>query len=706
LKATEANSTQLLKQILLGGTLADKLAGHDLVLKEIEWETQPVSIALPEKPHRLGKLNPSELARKSEDPNARERHAFPKKLELKNESARGKLLHFFANHELLAIETMAYTLLKFPEAPLEFKMGVLKTIQDEQRHLGLYITRMQECGVGLGDFPLNFYFWKTLQSMQSPLDFVTRMSLTFEQANLDFALEYAKLFEEEIADEKTAQLLQKVHDDEVKHVAHGLKWFNEWRGGHSSANAEISEWEAYSRLLPFPINPRRAKGSWFFSAESRRAAGFSEHYIENLRIAGGSRGKIPSYFYFNPQCEVETQFSDLPVTLKNKIADLRPLLLWLAGAEDVVEMPGHSNLPLDWLKVVHAYHGDLAERIDSVAEAKKYAAFAELKPWGWGRSAWQKHAILSAQIKNQPGGDEKTVETEWFSKVWWKEKLQTPGKVFRDENSFADWATTVVTDGRDDISSGISANDAGGATFLLKSSVSTSGRGHLRFTRDQLRDEALMQKIKKRIREEKEIVIEPFLSKKIDFSTQLEILPDGKVKRFEPRFFQVDDQFQYQGAFVGSWSNHAELGRYWQAIEKNRVILLQKQDQVVQLLREKNYHGPVGIDSLVYENQNSELQVEPVIEVNVRYTMGRVAQEIERALRTSGKKNAQADGVWVFFNKNSLLEHTVRSFAEFEARLEADFTGKFIATTPSATAISTWTALLLGEESHRFLTGS
>ena len=51
---------------------------------------------------------------------------------LEQDRERGKLLHFFGNHELLATELMALVLLKFPDAPTAFRQGVLKTLQDEQ----------------------------------------------------------------------------------------------------------------------------------------------------------------------------------------------------------------------------------------------------------------------------------------------------------------------------------------------------------------------------------------------------------------------------------------------------------------------------------------------------------------------------------------------------------------------------------------------
>ena len=83
---------------------------------------------------------------------------------LENEYARGQLLHFLANHELLATELMALVLLKFPEAPRAFRQGILVTLQEEQEHTRMYMRRMKECGVELGSHPLK---WSVLASRRT-----------------------------------------------------------------------------------------------------------------------------------------------------------------------------------------------------------------------------------------------------------------------------------------------------------------------------------------------------------------------------------------------------------------------------------------------------------------------------------------------------------------------------------------------------------
>lgn len=156
-----------------------------------------------------------------------------------NEKDRGKLLHFLANHELLAAELMALALLRFPKAPSEYRKGLYEAMREEQIHTRLYLKRMKDCGVSLGEFPLNDFFWRITSRVDNELDFITRMNLTFEQANLDYSKYYAEQFRL-AGDKATAVVLEKIYQDEIGHVGHGLKWLRHWK------KPQQTDWQAYN----------------------------------------------------------------------------------------------------------------------------------------------------------------------------------------------------------------------------------------------------------------------------------------------------------------------------------------------------------------------------------------------------------------------------------------------------------------------------
>src|SRR6266581_9091867 len=247
------------ESILFGNTLEEKLS----VPGAITDDRPGIPRTAPEAPGR-----PTELRFKMRGQGKGE---FPGLHRLDDPRERGRLLHFFANHELLATELMALVLLRFPEAPAAFRRGVLRTLKDEQDHTRLYLQRMRECGLQFGDLPVSGYFWRTVSTMENPMDYVASLSLTFEQANLDFCRHFARGFQA-VGDEATAGLLDRIYRDEIGHVAYGLKWFRRWK------NPDQSDWEAFCRQLKFPLSPQRAKG-FSLNIEGRRAAGLDPAFI-------------------------------------------------------------------------------------------------------------------------------------------------------------------------------------------------------------------------------------------------------------------------------------------------------------------------------------------------------------------------------------------------------------------------------------------
>ena len=225
------------EQVLFATTLDDKLQSPAVVTDD----RPGCPLLTPEAPGR-----PAELRFK---PQGSGKVDFPSLHRLEREHERGRLLHFFANHELLATELMALALLRFPDAPAAFRRGVCQTLKDEQLHTRLYMQRMQQCGIQFGEIPVSGYFWRSVSPMESPLDYVAGLCLTFEQANLDFCRHFARGFQV-VGDGDTAGLLDRIYRDEIGHVAYGLKWFRRWK------NPDQTDWEAFCCQLKFPFRQR------------------------------------------------------------------------------------------------------------------------------------------------------------------------------------------------------------------------------------------------------------------------------------------------------------------------------------------------------------------------------------------------------------------------------------------------------------------
>jgi uncharacterized ferritin-like protein (DUF455 family) len=249
------------RHILTAGHLEDKLTPFSLQAPLGDWRP----FILPQDPGRHPKLSFSEKQLK-----------FPRRPSLAQSLPRAQALHSFANHELLAIEMMAAALLVYPHGDAEsvrVKRGLMAALRDEQKHLAMYVARLQSGGYDFGDFPLNAFFWRQMEKLATPSSFFALMALTFESANLDFALYYQEAFLA-VGDVDTAEVLRVVYQDELTHVALGAHWLDRWK-------QDRTLWDYYLSVLPAPLTPARARGIQY-RPETRLKAGLPQDWVRSL----------------------------------------------------------------------------------------------------------------------------------------------------------------------------------------------------------------------------------------------------------------------------------------------------------------------------------------------------------------------------------------------------------------------------------------
>ena len=250
------------RSIVESETLEGKLAAPPADLIDTE-PGEPFVLAAPCRSSRLKILPATEVK-------------VPNMIGMRDKNQRPRILHAMANHELQAIELFAWALLAFPDAPAEFRKGLLAILLEEQRHFRLYEERVRANGVGFGDFGVTGYFWNRAGAIRSPIEFSCVMGLTFENANLDFAREFAEEARA-IEDFETALAIEIIHRDEIGHVAFGWQWLERWKDPNASM------WDAYLANTAQPLGPGRARGKTFDAAD-RRAAGMNEEFIRNLEL--------------------------------------------------------------------------------------------------------------------------------------------------------------------------------------------------------------------------------------------------------------------------------------------------------------------------------------------------------------------------------------------------------------------------------------
>ena len=253
------------ERILQSDSLAEKLRPLDGPATDLT-PGPPQRFTLPARPANL------KFAGRKEAP------AMPAPAAFQDPAKRAIAHHIMANHELQALEVMAFTLCAFSDAPTEFRHGMLQIMADEQRHTRMHAERLEEFGMAFGDLPVNGYFWLKAQEFQSPLDYLAGLPLTFEAGNLDHTIEFEQAFES-ADDKKGAGIMRAIHRDEIGHVAFGIEWLRALKP------ADQTDWDAYIDHLHWPLRPEKAKGK-AFQRQPRLDAGMTANFIDQIQQAG------------------------------------------------------------------------------------------------------------------------------------------------------------------------------------------------------------------------------------------------------------------------------------------------------------------------------------------------------------------------------------------------------------------------------------
>lgn len=253
---------------------AERILLADTLESKIQRAEMPFTDAIPgearrfQEPARPGNL---QFAPRRRAP------AMPKPAAFADPLKRGVAHHIMANHELQAVEVMAFVLCAFPDAPSEFRSGLARIIDDEQRHTHMHALRAGDLGVAFGSLPVNCYIWKKAQAFESVLDYLAGLPLTFENRNLDHTLEFETYFRD-AGDRRGAAIMRVIHRDEIDHVRFGLEWLRKLKP------ANESDWDVYQSHLQWPLRPSKASGDTFQEAP-RLAAGMTDEFIAALRDA-------------------------------------------------------------------------------------------------------------------------------------------------------------------------------------------------------------------------------------------------------------------------------------------------------------------------------------------------------------------------------------------------------------------------------------
>ena len=547
---------------------------------------------------------------------------------LRHAGARGRLLHAMANHELQALELMALALVRFPDADPRFRRALAHVMSDEQKHLAMYVRRMEQLGVRMSDLPLSDFFWRALREPDDPLTFVVQMALVLEQANLDFAKHWSVRMHA-AGDTETAAILDRVYNDEIGHVRHGLAWARRWKDDTDTL------WDTFVAHATEPMTPARAVGP-IFDVDSRKRAGLPDDFVVRLRTWGGSKGRPSDVWWFNPQAEDATAHhrrtgrSYAPRKTVARLArDLAALPAALARPGDIVLVPTAPRP--DWLAHRLGAGAPMVQFVDNTHHLVG-RTLGPARPWGWSPDAVRRsHALLLEVPLSEP--------MPVIGKTWAVPPLATLLSADWREDGWSDAKVVPqVCTTLEEVESRTSDLQSDGWTgVLIRGDLSASGRERwvIRTERGIQDDDS--QRVRGLLERHSQVTVGPLLNRRVDLSFHGDVDADGSVRLRGVVRFETHDDGRFQGAVVGP--PHRGLPRdvvRWMLGDGHDTDRLQRAARKVfavlgPALAAEGYRGPVGVDALVHTTPEG-LRLCPLIEVNARWTMGRVALDTSRRL--------------------------------------------------------------------------
>lgn len=191
---------------------------------------------------------------------------------------RVALLHALAHIELNAIDLAWDIIARWPDAmPKGFYDDWVQVAEDEARHFELLARLLTDLGAAYGDLPAHDGLWEAATKTQD--DLMARLAIvpmTLEARGVDTTpATLARL--DGNGDTVTPPVLQIILEDEITHVAAGVRWFR-----HLAAQRGLDPAAAYADLIrnrfPGGLKPP-------FNYHGRSRADFPPEWYEPLAVS-------------------------------------------------------------------------------------------------------------------------------------------------------------------------------------------------------------------------------------------------------------------------------------------------------------------------------------------------------------------------------------------------------------------------------------
>lgn len=380
---------------------------------------------------------------------------------------------------------------------------------------------------------------------------------------------------------------------------------------------------------------------------------------------GWCQGRTPSVLVFNPFTEgcIAQGKAYTPVKHQTMLAeDLANLPQFLCQPDDIVLLAKRPSV--GFLKLLKQAGFPLPEfvelregRIDP-ADRLCQRKLGSLRPWAWGPDSVNLLAPLFARVASEVRIADHYFNDDiarLYSKAWSAGFLtqvlaryhgghgaSPPGAEAQSRLGAAaakPWLCSeqeagVVVDTLADALGAIAAiRCRGHHRVVVKEAHGLAGHNAIRLWEPEVLP-AQRKWLSHALANGQQLVVEPWLERELDFSVQLEMGPRGlelcgctglvndRKGQFLANWADADYSRCLPARVAALFRAQAGMSGYLQRLYGEIFSMLEAE------LRHVGYVGPVSIDAFVYRTPQGDCRLKPVVEINPRYTMGRLTVEL------------------------------------------------------------------------------
>lgn len=196
------------------------------------------------------------------------------KRKLNNKEGLASLIHALAHIEFNAINLALDACYRLQNMPRQFYANWLEVALDEIYHFELLNEHLATLGYKYGDFAAHNGLWE--MSLKTEHDLIARMALVprvLEARGIDAVPEMQRKLRA-CNDSRAIQILDIIHQDEIKHVNYGDKWFK-----YCCTLEDLDPLQTFFILFEQYDAPK-IRGP--LNRQDRKKAGFSDIELDHL----------------------------------------------------------------------------------------------------------------------------------------------------------------------------------------------------------------------------------------------------------------------------------------------------------------------------------------------------------------------------------------------------------------------------------------